>query len=130
MPYSKITVPIYVGVDGLTQWDVIEVMEHTQPPTIQDQYHFSKFESMQNRTIIVPQNPMYPNVDKIPRKVLEIAVDALEDMLDNVTVEDLPVTEEYGRARKVKRFTTKLASIVFDVFLIIPDFVSVTAKEE
>lgn len=73
---------------------------------------------------------MYPNVDKIPKKVLEIAVDALEDMLDNVPVEDLPVNEEYGRARKVKRFTTKLASIVFDVFLIIPDFVSVTAKEE
>ncbi|QMV48323.1 hypothetical protein Goe9_c02170 [Bacillus phage vB_BsuM-Goe9] len=126
MPYSKITVPVYVG-EGLTEWDVIDVMEKTQPPTVDDQYHFSTFDSMQNRTILVPQNPLYPDVDKIPEKVLEIAVDALEDMLDNVPVEDLPITEEQG---KIKRFTTKLASIVFDVFLIIPDFVSVTAKEE
>ncbi|WCS68661.1 hypothetical protein Goe19_02130 [Bacillus phage vB_BsuM-Goe19] len=126
MPYSKITVPVLVG-EGLTEWDVIDVMRETHPPTVEDQYHYHTFDSMQNRTIFVLENPLYPDVDKIPEKVLEIAVDALEDMLDNVPVEDLPVTEEQGN---IKRFTTKLASIVFDVFLIIPDFVSVTAKEE
>lgn len=126
MPYSKITVPVLVG-EWLTEWDDIDVIGGTQPPTVEGQYHYHTFDSMQNRAIFVLENPLYPDVDKIPEKVLEIAVDALEDMLDNVPVEDLPITEEQG---KVRRFTIKLASIVFDVFLIIPDFVSVTAKGE